>query len=161
MEKLTDEIVFEKEQEYRKNRKEIILDGLKKAKLSDSLYKISIKNVIVFGAIFIVGNGLVLANVDVNEVLGKGLAIVGTLSAFGAIGCDAYSGFLEKDVDETIKSLKEKDAVMNYKEEMNSSYMKSIIKMMNPKLFRKLNSSKLSDPVNIVTFSSLDKDEIE
>lgn len=157
MSKLTEEQIIEMEREYYKNRKEIILNEMGKAKLCDKLNNITYGTVAIFGASMVLSGLSIITKTDLSPVFSESLALVAGLSGFTTVGIGAYSDFLEKEVNDTAKEIKQKDAILRYKDEMNSNYMRNLLEIINPRLFKKVSKSKLTNPINMVTFANLDK----
>lgn len=161
MAKITEEQVLEAEQAYQKNRKEIILKGFKTAKLSDTLHKLAVSNIGVFCTASLINYAYILDKIQLGSVPAQILAIVFGGSCFAALGLEAASKFAEIEVDATIEEVTANDTVIRYKRELNDRYVKNIVPILNPELARKLGRIKLNNPINILTFKKLDKDEQE
>lgn len=148
-------LISELEIMYKNNRKEIILGAIKEAKKSDNYHKVAISSLLVFITGAIINIISLLTGHIVTDTASLYAITLQIIGGMGAVSSEVVSSIYEKQAYETGKEVKVNDAVIEYKNELNSENVKSIIKMISPKLFSIIDKIQLSNPINITTFNQL------
>lgn len=161
MPRLTEKEIEMREREYYLNRKDIILDGMKKARLREKLQFITLGNLAIFSSSMILAFACKLCNLDLSSGFETGLVVLSGLTGFSTLGFGATGDFVDKEVKDISHDVETKDAVINYKEEMNSDNMKTFISLVCPSLFKKIKRSKLNKPINMFTYAKFSEEEQE